>query len=194
MHWACRKITEYTEAQLQCIYRQLSPSRKERIDRLRREEDRKRSLAAECLVYELLQKQANTDSAKLHCTSKGQPYLTGCEMHVSISHCDQMVACAISDAPVGIDIERIRPIKLNICKHVCVPEEMEYLAAGAEETWQQLCCDESILRRFFEIWTAKEAYYKKCGTGITDLKAVNILPLQRQLCVVDDYFIQILGE
>lgn len=190
MHWTCCKISDYTEAQLQQVYEQLSASRKERIDRYRRKEDRNRSLAAECLVYDLLRKQANITSAKLHCHSNGQPYLTGCELQVSISHCDQMIACAINEDPVGIDIERIRPIKLNICRHVCVPEEMEYLSA--DQPKDQLCQDENILRRFFEIWTAKEAYYKKCGTGITDLKAVNILPLKRQSHIVEDYFVQIL--
>lgn len=189
MHWACCKITDYTEADLRCLYQHLSPSRKIRIDRLRRQEDKNRSLAAELLVYDLLKKYENIDSAQLHCKDNGQPYLSGCQLQVSISHCEQMVACAISQEPVGIDIERIRPIDLNICRLVCVPEEKEYLSANIQKG---LCSNPAVLRRFFEIWTAKEAYYKKCGTGITDLKAVNILPLQRQLYVMDDYIVQIL--
>jgi phosphopantetheinyl transferase len=31
----------------------------------------------------------------------------------------------------------------------------------------------ALLTRFFKIWTAKEAYFKQQGTGITDLKAVH---------------------
>ena len=90
---------------------QLSSSRKVRIDRLRRQEDRQRSLAAELLVYQLLEQHWGITTAKLHCKDNGQPYLSGCDLHVSISHSGDWVACAVSSCPVGIDIERIRPGK-----------------------------------------------------------------------------------
>ena len=145
-----------------------------------------RSLAAERLAQELLKKHYGT-TAKLCCRENGQPYLEKCPLQVSLSHCDEMVACAVSELPVGIDIERIRPMDLRICRHVCVPEELGYLQAQRLEQ----CEDAAVLRRFFEIWTAKEAYFKKCGTGITDLKGVNILMLQRQVYTAGDYLIQI---
>ena len=186
MHWDYRKTGDFTEQMLRQTYAQLSHSRKERIDRLRRPEDRVRSLAAECLVHELLNKHYGI-TAQLHCKENGQPYLADQPLQISLAHCDQMVACAISEMPVGIDIERIRPMDLRICRHVCVPEEWEYLQAGQLEH----CNDPAVLRRFFEIWTAKEAYFKKCGTGITDLKSINTLSLQRQVYTADDYLIQI---
>ena len=108
MYWAYKKITDYTEEELQCVYDRLTPSRKARIRQLRRAEDKKRSLAAEALVYHLLRKHWGITCAQLHSRSSGEPYLTGCPLHVSISHCDQMVACAISQVPVGIDVERIQ--------------------------------------------------------------------------------------
>ena len=189
MHWACCRTTDYTPEDLQRLYADLSPSRKARISRLRRDADRQRSLAAELLVYDLLKKHCGIDSARLHCKENGQPYLSGCQMYVSIAHSGDRIACAISREPVGIDIELIRPIDLNICRHVCVPEETQYLAAHRQTG---LCDDPATLRRFYEIWTAKEAYFKKCGTGITDLKSVNILPMQRQLYSIEDYCVQIL--
>lgn len=172
---------------------QLSSSRKVRIDRLRRQEDRQRSLAAELLVYQLLEQHWGITTAKLHCKDNGQPYLSGCDLHVSISHSDDWVACAVSRDPVGIDIERIRPVKVNLFRHVCTKEEMEYLLAGKEQFEENLCSDPEILERFFEIWTAKEAYFKKCGTGITDLKQVNTRTLQGKVCLLEDYFIQIIA-
>ena len=187
MHWSCRRITDYTQSQLQEVYVRLSASRKERIDRLHRQEDKQRSLAAERLVCELLKEHCDVTAAQLCCKSNGQPYLEDCRLQVSISHCEQMVACAVSQNPVGIDIERIRPVDLRITRHTCVPEELDYLQTDK----QGVCSDPDVLRRFFEIWTAKEAYFKKCGTGITDLKSVNILTLQRQVYTMDDYLIQI---
>ena len=187
MHWDCRKITGYTQEQLLGVYAQLSASRKEHVDRLCRQEDKLRSLAAEHLVRALLEEHYGISEAQLCCKPTGQPYLTNSQFYVSISHCEQMVACAVSEAPVGIDIERIRPIDLRISRHTCVPEELDYLQISG----QGICSDAEVLWRFFEIWTAKEAYFKKCGTGITDLKGINILKLQRQVYTVEDYLIQI---
>ena len=189
MHWACSRIWDFSESDIQGLYARLSPSRKTRIDRLRRPEDKRRSLAAELLVYDLLKKHGNISTAQLHCHDNGQPYLSGCKLSVSISHSEDVVACAISETPVGIDIERIRPIDLRMCRLVCLPEELEYVSPPPAEG---VCHDEEILRRFFEIWTAKEAYFKKCGTGITNLKGINVLPLQRQVYQLDGYLIQLL--
>lgn len=177
MHWSCRSIASFTAEELQNAYSQLSSSRKAHIDRLRPQEDKRRSLAAEILVQELLQSLGITN-AVLHRHLNGQPYLTGCDLCVSISHSHQMVACALSADPIGIDIERIKPLDFKICRHLCTEEEKAY-------------CGED-LTRLFEIWTAKEAYFKKQGTGITDLKSVNTLPLPRQYHKIEDYLVCIM--
>lgn len=190
MHWSYCNTTDFSTEALQQAYAQLSASRKEHIDRLRQPEDKARSLAAELLVQKLLQEQYGITCGVLHRSASGQPYLSGCDLHVSISHCDRMIACAISREPVGIDVEKIRPIDLSICRHVCTDAEKAYV--GTDGTEGQLCRDPEILHRFFEVWTAKEAYFKKCGTGITDLKSVNILPLPRQTHMIEDYILQIL--
>lgn len=192
MHWVVRAISAFSQQTLEETYGNLTPSRKEHIDRLQRQEDRLRSLAAEALALELLQKHYGLTAVQLHRKDSGQPYLTGCPMYVSLSHSGQMVACAVSSRPVGIDIERIRPVKPNLMRRVCVAEELDYVLAGSCLSEDQPCEDAAILRRFFEIWTGKEAYFKKCGTGITDFQAVNILTLPRQTDIEDDYLVQII--
>ena len=188
MHWSYCQTADFSDESLQQLYAQLSPSRREYMMRLRQAEDRTRSLAAELLVYRLLQERYAITGAQLHRKPNGQPYLTGCDLQVSISHCDDLVACVLSRNPVGIDMERIRPVTQGLCRRVCVDEELAYLQIAQEEDLQ----NPEVLRRFFEIWTAKEAYFKKQGTGITDLKSVNILPLRRQTYTFGDYILQIL--
>ncbi|MBR4109539.1 MAG: 4'-phosphopantetheinyl transferase superfamily protein [Oscillospiraceae bacterium] len=172
-------------------YERLSPSRKEHIDRLKKPEDKRRSLTGELLVQKLVAEQFSVSGAILHRSANGQPYLTGCELYVSIAHCDEKVACAVSHTPVGMDIEKLRPVNLKLCRHICTAEEKEYLLQG-KELEDQPCEDPEVIHRFFRIWTAKEAYFKKLGTGITDLKSVNTLPLQTQLHIIDGYMVQIL--
>ena len=190
MHWSYCDIASLSAQQLQAAYEKLSVSRKEHIDRFRRPEDRNRSLAGQILAETLLQEHYGIRDSLERITS-GQPFFPHCDVHVSISHCDQLVACALSREPVGIDIERIRPINLKMCRHVCREEEKAYLLSGKEYE-EEVCEDPEILQRFFEIWTAKEAYFKKCGTGITDLRSVNILPLPRQIHRIGDYMLQLL--
>lgn len=192
MHWSYCHIADFSKEDLQQAYRQLSPSRKEYIQQLRRQEDQTRSLAAELLAYRLLRQHYSVTTAQLHRRANGQPYFTGCDLHVSISHCDDLVACAISRDPVGIDIERIRPIKPSLLRYVCTAEEYAYLQGSCHETDEALCQNPDAQRCFFEIWTAKEACFKKHGTGITDFKSVNILPLPRQIHNIEDYILQII--
>lgn len=195
MDWTCCELGRFSVSDLENAYSRLSPSRKAHIDRFRRVEDKNRSLAGELLVQQLLREHYGITDAQLHRSDSGQPYLTGCRLYVSISHCEEMVACAVSEAPVGIDIERIRPIDRKLCGKVCVPEEMHYVL-GEGNMLARLRLgeirDPEILQRFFEVWTAKEAWFKKCGTGITDLKSVNVLPKPRQLQKIGEYILQVM--
>ena len=190
MHWSCCDVTQISEQELQQVYEHLSDSRKEHIQSLHKQEDRACSLAAERLVQALLSEHYRITGAVLHRAPNGRPYLSSCDLHVSISHCYPMVACAVSREPVGIDVEKLRPMDLDICRHVCTPEEAAYV--GDASCWETPCRDKETLLRFFEIWTAKEAYFKRQGTGITALKSVNVLQLSRQLHLEADWVIQIL--
>lgn len=192
MHWSYCDVDRFSAEALQRIYTNLSPSRKEHIDRLRRPEDKTRSLAAEGLLQTLLREHYGMTDAKLHRASNGRPHLENSHLHISLSHSDQMVACAVSEDPVGIDIEKIRPMSLKICRHLCVEEEKAYLLSDSGLTENDECQDPDVLHRLFEIWTAKEAYFKKQGTGITDLKSVNILALPRQTFVFENYMVQVI--
>lgn len=183
MNWSYCYTGDFTQAEYAAAYADLSPSRRAHIDGLKSEKARLCSLAGELLVQRLLS-GLGVDNARLHRKDNGQPYLTGCDLHVSISHCEELVVCAVSSAPVGIDVERVRPIDLRIADRVCTEQERQYLLDAIEQ--------DRHLERFYEVWTAKEAYFKKQGTGITGLKKVNILPLDRQRFRIEDYLVQIL--
>ena len=191
MYWAVRDLSDFSPQALEEIYRNLSPSRKAHIDRLQHHEDKKRSLAAEALALHLLQENYDISAAKLHRKDSGQPYLTGCSLFISLSHSEQKVACAVSSVPVGIDIQHIRPVRQTLIRRVCVAEEADYVLAGIKLPEEPFCYDPAVLHRFFEIWTGKEAYFKKHGTGITDFQAVNTLLLPRQTHIAEDYVTQI---
>ena len=192
MKWLYATISDFTTEELELLRASLSPSRAKRIRRLRRPEDQPRSLAGEALARKLLREQFGVLCPTLHCDELGCPRLPDTGLFVSIAHCGQHIVCAAAQMPVGIDIERIRPIDLSMAKHVCTEEEAAYLFGHRPDPDDyRLCHDPETLQRFYEIWTGKEAYFKMQGTGIRNLRSISILPLPREIILREGHLITI---
>lgn len=80
------------------------------------------------------------------------------QIYHNISHTEGLVACAVGNVPVGIDVEHIRPFSEKILRRVMSIKE--------RECYEMLNRDEKIAF-FFKIWTLKESYVKAAGCGIT---------------------------
>ncbi len=97
----------------------------------------------------------------------GKPFVAGMEVPppaapaFSLSHTAGLVAAAIAHAgEIGIDVEgNDRPVAVNDFK-ACLSDVEQRELAGLTLNDQR--------RRFFDIWTAKEAVVKARGTGLTD--------------------------
>lgn len=91
------------------------------------------------------------------------------EIHFSLSHSGVMAMCAISDRPVGCDVEKIRERDLDIAKRFFTSEEYDLIKS--QKT------DELQTKMFFRIWTLKESFVKCIGTGLsTPLNEFSIIP------------------
>lgn len=190
MQWLCSRLGDFSQAQYDAAYADLSKGRKMRIDSYRRQEDKRRSLAGEILAKKLAG-QFGIAAPVVENLASGQPILAGTDICISIAHSGDLVVCAADTAPIGIDAELMRPFRAGMLRHVCTAEETAYVLGGASIPAVQIT-DPSIIERFFTVWTAKEAYFKKAGTGITNLRSVNILPLQKQTFRIAEYIIQII--
>lgn len=93
---------------------------------------------------------------------KGKPYILHVPWYYNLSHSGDYVALAISDAPVGIDIQQKRPYKDSLVKRFF--SEIE--AIVYESPQKQLFGDRETL--FYTLWCRKEAYGKLLGTGLTE--------------------------
>lgn len=175
MNFLICRTSDFTAEQYSAVYARLSPSRKAHIDSFRHPLARQQSLAGELALRRLLE-QEGICATPIRLPA-GQPALEGSDLSVSITHCDDLVACAVDRYPIGIDAEKIRPVRAGMAQRICTPRELSYAGDSQE--------------RFFEIWTAKEAYFKMKGTGITDLRSVDILDLPRHLIRQEEYMIQL---
>ena len=187
MRWLFKKITDISDAEYSAIYSTLSPSRKAHIDAMPNHDDKQRSLLATALINELLKEQKIT-GATLETDADKRPFLRGSEYFVSISHRKKGVAAAISKDPVGIDVEIIKPIKKNLIKYVCTESELKYVLNDFDSALETVT-DADILKRFFEVFTSKEACYKrqKCK----DMLKIETLPLEKQHFIIGDFLITI---
>lgn len=90
-----------------------------------------------------------------------KPLLHGHELHFNVSHTDSQACFAFSSGtPLGVDIERVRPMPdlLEIAREFCSPTELEVLKSLSAEEQS---------RAFFRCWTMKEALVKALGYGLS---------------------------
>lgn len=85
-----------------------------------------------------------------------KPYITeNKNVFFNISHTTDCVICAISDNEIGVDVEKIRQINLNISKKICTPSEHKLFEKSS-----------SKLEFLLKIWTKKESYVKMKSDNI----------------------------
>jgi phosphopantetheinyl transferase len=84
----------------------------------------------------------------------GKPVLDE-RWHMSLSHSTELVALAIADVPVGLDLQAPDPKLLRIAPKYCSHKELEWLGSL-----------NNPLEGALAIWSAKEAVFKIFGQGI----------------------------
>ena len=166
-------IDDMTQTEYEATYALMTAEKKARVDRFRFERDKRLTVCGELLARRMLAAYCGVmpEDIVLLTGAHGKPYAAGLEVQFNISHSGEMVLCAVSDTPIGADIEQMRTADEKLIRFVCTDEEKAYVLDAADDADKQ--------RRFFRIWTAKEAYFKCLGTGITDFKS---------LCVLDEAF------
>ena len=110
--------------------------------------------------YEMLTELLASTPYTLHPTPSflynehGAPYLA-VGPYFSISHCKQGIAVAVSETPIGIDIETIRPLNEGLVRKTMNDVEQTHIFSSSHPETE-----------FIRLWTQKEAYVKMQGTGI----------------------------
>ena len=184
MQYDICNIFDYTSAQYDAMYRAASPERQARADRFRFEDDRRRCLCADMLARKMLAQAADCSPADVTFTygEKGKPH-ANVPIHFNVSHAGDFVLCAVADAPLGVDIEQIKPFRAGLVGRYFTVAEADYVWGGNPLPAAESIDDPDTCARFYCVWTAKEAYVKMTGTGIsTDLKKVCYDPVLQTVC------------
>ncbi len=143
----------------------LSSYRRERLSRISRERQRELSLSAELLLIEALNTLGPVGlPLDIHTQAGGKPIL-GQGPCFSLSHSGELVFCALSDEPVGADVQKLpegepEPRLLERC--LSESERQMYLKSG------------NRLALFTILWSLKESYAKMDGAGLGPLHPAQI--------------------
>ena len=149
---------------LQAALGQLSVQRREQALRFRHELGQRTCVTAYLLLREGLKKEYGLDEPPLFDYGPhGKPVIAGHpEIHFNLSHCREAAICALSDKPVGIDIETIHEAKPALVEYTMNDDEQRLIFSSPHPDLA-----------FTRLWTRKEAAVKWSGKGIdNDLKTV----------------------
>lgn len=107
---------------------------------------------------------------KIEKTPDGKPYYADRQgLFLSLSHSGEYAACAVSDAPIGVDIQKHQNVKYNVWERISCPSEK---AAFSEKknipvNGKREYLHEEEVTGFYRLWTAKEACVKYTGRGLS---------------------------
>jgi 4'-phosphopantetheinyl transferase len=162
----CVFLDDVTETELSA-YRALASSDEiARCDRFLVAEPQRRFLVSRALVRTTLSQYVEVPPLAwtFSASPNGKPSILeppGTGLRFNVSHTAGLAVCAItSEADVGVDAEYVDRdfAAVSVARLSFTPEEAAFLdAAPAEER----------LRRFFQLWTLKEAFLKGIGLGLS---------------------------
>ena len=189
---------QYIKEHFTDLLAMLYPERRERVKAFRREEPAYVSMTAGLLLQELVQNRLGISPSELELEKSecGKPSVKGhSDFYFNLSHAGDYVVLGHGDAPIGVDIERIREKNEKVAKRCFTEQEYAYVLGGDEDTQRS---------RFYRFWTMKEAYLKLTGQGISvPLNSFEIDPV-RQIVIgtecrfvtkqMDDYWITLCAQ
>ncbi|MBD8840917.1 4'-phosphopantetheinyl transferase superfamily protein [Paenibacillus sp. CFBP 13594] len=155
---------------------QVSAERRAQASRFLRQADAYRSVLGEILTRVTLSKLTGLRPAELSFThnSYGKPSLSHhSDVPFNVSHSGNWIALISGGTDeLGVDVEKIAPIDMQIAERFFSPKESQFLAAEP---------DDRRLETFYRLWTLKESYIKAVGMGLSiPLDSFAILPNERK--------------
>ena len=142
--WAARLERPLTGEETEGLTNLLPPGRRERLLRVKDPARRREPLCAYLLLRLALREACGWENLPdIALSPQGKPcFPDALGVHFNLSHTSGAVLVGLSDQPIGVDIECIRPMS---------PASLERLAAVSE-------------RDFFPCWVRREARAKLDGT------------------------------
>lgn len=159
--YALKIEDEFPKSKFDMLIKGVQQEQRERIMKFKLYKDALRTLAADILIRNIIINKAGLKNPDIlfKRNQYGKPCLKNTpDFQFNLSHSGQWVVCVVSNVPVGIDIEEIKPIDLKIAIRFFAKEELKDLFSLVEP---------ERLPYFYDLWTLKESYIKALGKGLS---------------------------
>lgn len=148
------------------ILKIVKKTKQNKVNKIENIDSKQRSLLGEALFIKLLKENGfSYRKIVVYRNKYGKPMIKNNLLYFNISHSFDYSICAISDAKIGIDIEKIRKVDIRVINQFASSNESKYIIER----------DENIYKRLFEIYTLKESYFKCYGTNLNNIKNVEFI-------------------
>ncbi len=150
------------------LMEKISEERQEQINRLQFSKDKYLSLFSELIIRMHIQKMNLSPNAeiKFFRTEYGKLKVELDKMHFNVSHSGEYIACGIDNNEIGVDIEEVIPIDIEVSKLVFTKKEIAYINRDHNNS----------IDHFYQLWTLKESLIKALGLGFhAELKRLELV-------------------
>ena len=146
----------------------LSPYRREKLKRQKNVLARKQGLGAELLLIKALESAAPgiLPPLDISCGKDGKSVLVESGISFNLSHSGSFAACAVSDSPIGLDIQTERVCDRRLSEKYFTAPERRFIEESDNKAYA-----------FTKLWCMKESAVKYIGTGLkTPLASFSVDP------------------
>lgn len=154
-------INNYDENKYNEFYSNLKDCDKSRIKHYVYERDKQLFILSRVLLIRLLKDNYSLDyyNLEIKYNSYNKPYIDN--IYFNISHSYDFAVVVSNDKKIGVDIEKVRVVDINIINYFCTNSEKNYILNSKNK-----------YKSLFEIFCLKEAYFKMLGTDLSDMKNI----------------------
>jgi 4'-phosphopantetheinyl transferase len=149
-------------------YKMLSHEDQNRVDRFRFQLLRDREIVSRGILKELISKYIGTDLEEIEFTYNkyGKPLLCrklgGSDLCFSVSHSEYLGMFAFAKGnSIGVDVEKLQELFIDL------EDVIKLCLSDFEKSWFADVSPKMKNEVFYKVWTAKEAFIKAIGTGLS---------------------------
>lgn len=107
------------------------------------------------------------DDEKIIKDEKGKPYFKSKKKHFNISHSNNICAVALSEEPIGVDVQNVRDFDERFVEKHFSENEKKIIKNTKSKYFKNMRCT--------EFWTCKESLLKCVGVGLSvDLSKIDV--------------------
>ena len=161
MYFIYDSINNYTKNNYKNNIDLLTDNDKKKLNNLVKEQDKELLILSRYLLNKLLINNYNISYKDLNIYHNKDLKPLSDKIYFNISHKNIYTAVCISKNKIGIDIEEIKEVDLNITNQFCTPKEKQYINNSKDK-----------YKSLFTIFSLKEAYFKMLGTNLNNIKNI----------------------